>query len=68
MGELALPEIVVLDGQRAPEADAFLTSRGYILRAVRGYGFPNALRMTIGSEEANRGVIETLGEFMGISA
>jgi len=54
-----------VDGKRAPEADEFLTSRGYILRAVKGYGFPNALRMTIGPEEANRGVIETLGEFMG---
>ncbi len=50
------------------DADAFLTSRGYILRAVRGYGFPNALRMSIGTEEANRGVIETLGEFMGRKA
>jgi histidinol-phosphate aminotransferase len=54
-----------IDGKRATDADAFLTSRGYILRAVKGYGFPNALRMTVGSEEANRGVIETLGEFMG---
>ena len=54
-----------VDGKRAEDADAFLTSRGYILRAVRGYGFPNALRMSVGTEEANRGVIETLGEFMG---
>lgn len=53
------------DGKRAPDADAFLSSRGYVLRAVAGYGLPNALRMTIGTEEANRGVIETLGEFMG---
>jgi histidinol-phosphate aminotransferase len=57
-----------VDGRRAPDADAFLTSRGYILRVVRGYGLPNALRMTVGTEEANRGVIETLGEFMGRSA
>jgi histidinol-phosphate aminotransferase len=57
-----------IDGKRAPEADDFLTSRGYILRAVRGYGFPNSLRMSIGPEEANRGVIETLGEFMGRNA
>ena len=35
-----------VDGKRASEADEFLTSRGFILRAVRGYGFPNALRMT----------------------
>jgi histidinol-phosphate aminotransferase len=57
-----------IDGKRAAEADDFLTSRGYILRAVRGYGFANSLRMSIGPEEANRGVIETLGEFMGRSA
>lgn len=54
-----------VDGKRAAEADDFLTSRGYILRAVRGYGFANSLRMSIGTEEANRGVVETLGEFMG---
>ncbi|CAD7042204.1 histidinol-phosphate transaminase [Pseudorhizobium endolithicum] len=57
-----------IDGRRADDADAFLTSRGYILRAVKGYGFANSLRMTVGSEEANRGVIETLGEFMGRSS
>lgn len=54
-----------VDGKRAAEADDFLTSRGFILRAVRGYGFANALRMTVGSEEANRGVIAALTEFMG---
>lgn len=54
-----------VDGKRASEADDFLTSRGFILRAVRGYGFANSLRMTIGSEEANRGVIDALTEFMG---
>ncbi|WP_208249581.1 histidinol-phosphate transaminase [Rhizobium sp. T1470] len=54
-----------VDGKRAPEADAFLTSRGYILRAVKGYGFANALRMSIGPDEANRGVIEALSEFVG---
>jgi len=57
-----------VDGKRAAQADDFLTSRGYILRAVRGYGFANALRMSIGPEEANRGVIEALGEFMGKTA
>jgi histidinol-phosphate aminotransferase len=54
-----------VDGKRAPEADEFLTSRGFILRAVRAYGLPNALRMTIGSAEANEGVIAALTEFMG---
>ncbi len=54
-----------IDGKRAADADEFLTSRGYLLRAVKGYGFPNSLRMSVGPEEANRGVIESLGEFMG---
>jgi len=57
-----------VDGKRAVDADDLLTSRGYILRAVRGYGFTNSLRMSIGPEEANRGVIETLGELMGRAA
>jgi histidinol-phosphate aminotransferase len=48
----------------ADKADAYLTSRGYILRRVAGYGFPNALRLTIGSEEANRGVVAALSEFL----
>jgi histidinol-phosphate aminotransferase len=53
------------DGKRAIDADTFLTARGYILRAVAAYGFPNALRMTIGSQEANEGVIAALTDFMG---
>ena len=57
-----------IEGKRAADADAFLTSRGYILRAVKGYGFANSLRMSVGPEEANRGVIEALGEFMGKTA
>lgn len=48
----------------AEAADAYLTSKGYILRRVTGYGFPNALRLTIGSEEANRGVVAALSEFL----
>ena len=48
----------------ADKADAYLSSRGYILRRVGGYGFPNALRLTVGPEEANRGVVAALSEFM----
>jgi histidinol-phosphate aminotransferase len=46
-------------------ADAFLKSRGIILRRVAGYGLPNALRLTIGTEADNRAVIDALDEFMG---
>jgi histidinol-phosphate aminotransferase len=52
-------------GRTVEEADAFLTSRGLILRRVQGYKLPNALRMTVGSEEANRLVVAALAEFMG---
>jgi histidinol-phosphate aminotransferase len=48
----------------AAAADDFLAARGFILRRVAGYGFPNALRMTIGTEEANRGVVAALAEFL----
>jgi len=52
-------------GKTAADADAFLTSRGLVLRALRNYQLPDALRMTIGTEEANRLVVAALAEFMG---
>jgi histidinol-phosphate aminotransferase len=52
-------------GKTATDADAFLTSRGLVLRALRNYQLPDALRMTIGTEEANRLVVEALAEFTG---
>lgn len=54
------------DGKKhsAGAADDYLSQRGYILRRVTGYGFPNALRMSIGTEEANRGVIDALKTFL----
>jgi histidinol-phosphate aminotransferase len=54
-------------GKTAKDADAFLTKRGLILRQVGAYKLPNALRMTVGSEEANRLVVKALGEFLGQS-
>ena len=52
-------------GRTAKDADAFLTKRGLILRQVGAYKLPNALRMTVGSEEANRLVVQALKEFLG---
>jgi histidinol-phosphate aminotransferase len=51
-------------GRTAAEADKFLTQRGLILRRVQAYKLPNALRMTVGGEEANRLVVAALREFM----
>ena len=52
----------------AKDADVFLIKRGLILRQVGAYKLPNALRLTVGSEEANRLVIAALAEFMGKKA
>jgi len=51
-------------GRTAADADAFLSARGFILRAVAAYGLPDSLRLAVGSEEANRGVVAALAEFM----
>jgi histidinol-phosphate aminotransferase len=52
-------------GKTAKDADAFLTKRGLILRAVGAYKLPSALRMSVGTEEANRLVVGALKEFLG---
>lgn len=51
-------------GQRAAEAEAFLAGRGLIVRGVANYGLPEHLRVTIGLEEHNRGVVEALDAFL----
>ena len=51
-------------GRTAKDADAFLTARGLILRQVGAYKLPNALRMSVGIEEANRLVVAALKEFL----
>ena len=57
-------ESQIAQGKGAAEADAYLTGRGYVLRRVVPYGLTNAIRMTIGSEEACRGVVTCLTEFL----
>jgi histidinol-phosphate aminotransferase len=48
----------------AKTADAFLTARGIILRGVGAYGLSDCLRLTVGSEDANRAVVAALSDFM----
>ena len=64
VGNFVLIHFPTTPGKTAAEADEYLSARGYILRRVAGYGLPDALRLTIGSEEANLGVIEALKSFM----
>ena len=50
--------------EEAQKADAYLSERGLILRSVASYGLPAALRLSVGTEEANRFVVATLKEFL----
>ena len=48
----------------AGRADLHLQKCGYVLRRMDAYGLPSALRLSIGSEAANRGVVEALRVFL----
>ena len=52
-------------GKTADDADAFLTKRGLVLRGLKNYKLPHALRLTVGTEEANRLVVGALRDFLG---
>ncbi len=47
----------------ATAANEYLNSKGIIVRQVGGYGLPDSLRITIGTEDQNRAVIDALSEF-----
>ncbi len=64
VGNFVLVHFPDLDGKRAPDADAYLTANGVILRRMEAYGLPNALRLTIGSAEANKAVLSHLKAFL----
>ena len=51
-------------GKTAADADAFLRSRGLIVRAVQAYGLGDYLRISIGLEEPNKMVAAALRDFM----
>lgn len=46
------------------EVCRFLLGRGYIVRSGEALGMPGTVRVTIGSEEQNRGVLEAIGAFL----
>lgn len=49
----------------AVACDEALRNEGIIVRRVGGYGFPDALRITVGEEAACRRVVHTIGQFKG---
>jgi len=50
-------------GRTADDAWRFLAERGLIVRPLQPYGLPNALRITIGTDEENRRVAEAMEAF-----
>lgn len=64
VGNFVLVHFPKAKGRTAREADAFLSSRGFVLRRVDAYGLPDALRLTIGPAEAMRGVVAALSDFL----
>src|SRR4030088_940034 len=53
-------------GRTSADADTFLTKPGPVPLARNNYGLPHALRMTIGTEEANRLVVDGLRDFTAL--
>ncbi len=56
------------DAERADAADHFLRARGVIVRATRGYGLPECLRVTVGTDEECALVAEGLAAFVADQA
>jgi histidinol-phosphate aminotransferase len=52
------------DAAQAARADAALTADGFVLRGMGGYGLPDCLRLSVGDEEANVGVVAALRRFL----
>lgn len=51
------------DAWRCAAANDYLNTKGIIVRPVGGYGLPDCLRITIGTDDQNRAVLDALSEF-----
>lgn len=51
------------DADASARANAYLHTQGIIVRPVGGYGLADCLRITVGTEDQNRAVIDALSEF-----
>ena len=51
-------------GSSAEDASKYLSDRGILTRGMSGYGAPEYLRLSIGTEEEMRTVVNTVAEFL----
>jgi histidinol-phosphate aminotransferase len=64
VGNFILVKFPDRDGQRAPDADAFLIARGILVRRMEGYGLPGTLRISIGTGPENEALASALADFL----
>jgi histidinol-phosphate aminotransferase len=67
-GNFVLVGFQPVEGRSAEAAEAFLASRGILVRGLANYGLPGHLRITVGLEPHNRAVVEALADLLGRSA
>lgn len=63
-GNFSLVRFPQSTGKTATDADAFLRTKGIIVRAMAAYGLGDCLRISIGTEEENQICMAALQEFM----
>jgi histidinol-phosphate aminotransferase len=64
VGNFILVHFPADERRNAHAADAYLQENGFVVRRMDSYGLPRALRITVGREEANRGLIACLKAFL----
>ena len=64
-GNFVLPKFPNVPGKTAADADAFLQSKGIIVRRVANYGLPDHLRITLGEDDEMEAVLTAVTKFMG---
>ena len=65
VGNFVLVSFDSIADRNAEDADAFLKKNGIIVRRMAGYGLPECLRITIGTEREMTAVVDTLTTFLG---
>jgi histidinol-phosphate aminotransferase len=64
VGNFVLAQFPDTAAQSADAAWEYMKSRGILARKMGGYCLPNALRITIGTGEEMKAVVEALGQFL----
>lgn len=64
VGNFVLIHVPREQGRTAADLDAYLKSKAIILRRVSAYGLPDALRMSIGTDEENLTVLAAIRAFL----